>query len=69
MWEYLRLLDVPYCALYDQGYTSLGSTTDTVPNPLLKNEDHTSNGIKGFYHPAYTLTDDTMERAGRNQTL
>lgn len=49
---------VPYCTLYDQGYTSLGSTFNTFPNPLLKRQD-------GSYREASELTDGSSERAGR----
>jgi FAD synthetase len=69
VWSYLRTLNIPYCPLYDMGYTSLGSTNNTVPNPSLKkrkDSDHTQSEIAGLYHPAYMLADDTMERAGRN---
>ncbi len=59
VWEYLRLLNIPYCALYDIGFTSLGSQTNTKPNPELLQKD-------GTYLPAFRLEDETKERHGRN---
>jgi FAD synthetase len=52
---------VPYCALYDRGFTSLGGTLDTHPNPSLK-----TIGGNGFM-PAYELTDESKERCGRDK--
>lgn len=60
VWSYLRSNDIPYCGLYDCGYTSLGDEDRTFRNPLLK-MPHADDE----YYPAYCLTDDLQERAGR----
>jgi phosphoadenosine phosphosulfate reductase len=38
VWEYIRANDVPYHALYDQGYTSIGCAPCT--RPISEGEDH-----------------------------
>ena len=38
LWEYIRANDVPYHALYDQGYTSIGCAPCT--RPISEGEDH-----------------------------
>ncbi|KAL9118680.1 MAG: hypothetical protein Q9187_004771 [Circinaria calcarea] len=63
IWSFLRHLQIPYCELYDRGYTSLGGTTDTHPNPKLRSE-----GPEGvWYRPAYELEEDGEERLGRDR--
>ncbi|GAB0091565.1 FAD synthase [Sergentomyia squamirostris] len=64
VWEYLQKNSVAYCKLYDVGYTSLGGTTNTAPNPNLRYVDPKTGEIK--YYPAYCLRNDGMERAGRS---
>lgn len=61
VWSFLRYFQLPYCCLYDQGYTSLGSTTNTYPNPALRIDDTA-------YLPAYELADFSLERAGRQES-
>eukprot|EP00736_Rhodelphis_marinus_P001666 Rmarinus@m.15095 len=58
VWEFLRQFELPYCKLYDEGYTSLGSVKKTQPNSEL------SDG-HGGYLPAYRLKEETSERTGR----
>lgn len=60
IWAFIRKLGIDYCGLYDQGYTSLGGTTDTLPNPALR-----EGGGSGF-RPAYELESDGEERLGRD---
>ncbi|KAK6828148.1 phosphoadenosine phosphosulfate reductase [Apiospora arundinis] len=69
VWGFIRALEIPYCPLYDMGYTSLGGTDDTHPNPALRRADdntkqeETSNGFR----PAYELMEDDEERLGRDR--
>ena len=62
--QFLRHLKIPYCELYDQGYTSLGGTTDTHPNPVLRID---GIGDEGHFRPAYELEEDSEERLGRDR--
>lgn len=64
VWGYLLDNKVPYCRLYDIGYTSIGDKTNTIPNPHLKVTDDDTGEVK--YRAAYELKDaDRLERAGR----
>ncbi|GLA24218.1 hypothetical protein CBS147343_3968 [Aspergillus niger] len=69
IWAFIRHLGLRYCGLYDRGYTSLGGTADTHPNPKLRVEVDGAAGEEvpaGQYKPAYELTEDLEERLGRN---
>ncbi len=62
VWQFLRDFEIPYCELYDHGYTSIGSVQSTAPNPALRVvEDEQVR-----YRPAWTLEDPALERAGRS---
>lgn len=57
VWRYIRENGLPYCSLYELGYTSIGGKYNTVPNPRLRR----SSG----YAAAWELEDDSCERDGR----
>lgn len=64
--QFIKHLGIPYCELYDMGYTSLGGTTDTHPNPALKLSG--AGDTKEIrYRPAYELVEDEEERLGRDK--
>lgn len=70
VWEFLRSFKLPYCALYDKGYTSIGNTHDTLPNPELtihSDQDRHSDKdpVRCMYLPAWELMNPNAERAGR----
>ncbi|KAF1990760.1 adenine nucleotide alpha hydrolases-like protein [Aulographum hederae CBS 113979] len=70
VWTFIRHLHIPYCSLYDQGYTSLGGTTDTHPNPALRRSASETNGKDHpapDFKPAHELIDDHEERLGRDR--
>ena len=71
VWHFLRLFQLPYCSLYDVGYTSLGKQSDTRPNPALwhpkEGAGNSPSALHGEYLPAYRLTDVSQERAGRGR--
>lgn len=62
VWSFLCMAHLPYCCLYDKGYTSLGSVETTHPNEALALED-------GTFAPAHSLNDARLERAGRNVAI
>jgi FAD synthetase len=54
VWAYIRAHGLPYCRLYDEGYTSLGTgRRDSQPNATLGGR------------PAHTLVEVATERSGR----
>ncbi len=45
IWNFFNTCKIPYCSLYDKGYTYLGDRQDSVPNPFLRTKN-------GWYLPA-----------------
>lgn len=66
IWDYILGHKVPYCCLYDIGFTSLGNRNNTQPNPHLRYLNPDTNQVE--FKPAYTLRNsDHLERAGRSK--
>lgn len=64
IWDYILSNKVPYCRLYDVGYTSLGHRNNTLKNPHLQFFNPDTRMTE--YRPAYFLRNsDHLERAGR----
>lgn len=69
VWHFLRLFQMPYCSLYDLGYTSLGTTQDTRPCPALavnRGEEQSENGDGGITTATQTesVSGQTESRSG-----
>lgn len=63
VWSFVLDLRIPYCSLYDTGYTSIGSLTNTTRNPKLKSCSPTG---EEYYLPAHVLECGEHERCGRD---
>lgn len=35
VWTAIKVLQIPYCSLYEEGYSSIGNKDNTVKNPTL----------------------------------
>lgn len=71
VWSFIQRQNIPYCPLYDYGYTSIGSSANTVQNKLLKInfQSELDGGLfdhrESYFLPAYLLQDVEEERANR----
>lgn len=73
VWQFLLSLSVPYCPLYDYGYTSIGSPHNTVPNcfllqhnvPDLSGINNSLEKADSYYLPAFVLDQVETERDSR----
>ncbi len=61
IWYFIRILKLSYCSLYDNGYTSLDNTENTVQNVELFDES------KKIYLPAWMLQNQSTERCSRKK--
>lgn len=64
VWKFLREFNVPYCSMYDQGFTSLGDKEKTMQNARLQYQNEVTGLLE--YKPAYLLDDEDSEREGRD---
>jgi 3'-phosphoadenosine 5'-phosphosulfate sulfotransferase (PAPS reductase)/FAD synthetase len=60
VWHFLRTFNLPYCSLYERGFTSLGKRSLTLPNPALRRKQLQLPGdspAEDTYWPAYMVSD------------
>ncbi|KAK4453185.1 hypothetical protein QBC34DRAFT_396544 [Podospora aff. communis PSN243] len=62
IWAFIRQLELPFCCLYERGFSSLGGVTNTRPNPALALDAEGKS-----FRPAYELVRDDEERLGRDR--
>ncbi|GAB0137983.1 hypothetical protein EsDP_00006233 [Epichloe bromicola] len=62
IWTFILRLNLSFCSLYQQGYSSLGGVKNTRPNPALAID---AEGTQ--FRPAYELVRDDEERLGRDK--
>lgn len=70
VWSYILRREVPFCSLYRDGYTSLGSKMSTRRNSHLAvvagdAVSATSGAEPSLFRPAWELADGAFEREGR----
>lgn len=66
VWHYARSRRVPYCVLYERGYSSLGSRHSTRPNPRLlvrPSTDSSSTSTTGLSISTSTSTSTSTDSA------
>jgi len=66
VWDFLREFDIPYCDLYNQGYSSLGTMNNTSKNSSLLVHDKEG---RLHYLPAWKLARNHEERSSRSNSL
>jgi len=70
IWNFLRSFELPYCSLYDEGYTSLGEVDNSIKNPHLKILETNAEGVPyEMYLPAFMLADESYERESRKAPI
>lgn len=65
VWSFIRETEVPYCDLYNQGYSSLGTRDNTMKNSSLLRFDQDG---QPYYLPAWHLTSSKEERLSRSSS-
>lgn len=39
VWRFIKECELPYCKLYDKGFTYVGDQSNSIPNPFLASEN------------------------------